>query len=304
MDGGKEVFIGTASKLRLVDVRTEKDVALPDAANRSAGPAAISMDGRRLAACAQAKPGTDGSEVQIWDILARTLISSSHQSPTPEYLAFAPHGSRLLIVIPEGYHKRWFHVIDVASAREMFAPLQTDYDYTADPSIGIQPASFSSDGKSIAIAASTWFSVYDAQNGNLMLTNHGVEGIRTDTWLLKGVAFTRDGSKLLAVRAGWTRLWNAKTGGPAGRELYGNVLGYSLSPDGRNLAACWEKGGDLKDEGAGLWDLRSGKEIARLGGADAQAVAFAPGGSMLAIGQKTRGGGDTSILRLKPILQQ
>jgi WD40 repeat protein len=96
------------------------------------------------------------------------------------------------------------------------------------------------------------------------------------------VAFSPDGTKLIACGGGVGRLWEVATGKEPGRygEEGGPPCYMSFSPDGKALV---ERGGCLR-----LWDLALGKErLAFAGHSEAvQCVAFTPDGRTLVSGSQ------------------
>jgi WD40 repeat protein len=94
------------------------------------------------------------------------------------------------------------------------------------------------------------------------------------------VAFSGDG-RLLATGAldGMVAVWRMPPGTPARRiRMPSNAIAIDLNADGTRLAVAR----DLSP--AEIYDVRTGRRIARLGGDDAVTVRFAPDARSLAVG--------------------
>jgi WD40 repeat protein/energy-coupling factor transporter ATP-binding protein EcfA2 len=96
---------------------------------------------------------------------------------------------------------------------------------------------------------------------------------------VRGVAFSRDGSRLATASAdGTARVWDAASGTELNALRHeGEVWGVAFSPDGTRLASA------SSDRTARMWELASGAQLYVLGHQDAvRGVAFSPDGNRLA----------------------
>jgi WD40 repeat protein len=100
---------------------------------------------------------------------------------------------------------------------------------------------------------------------------------------IRSLAFSFDNKKLASVTVDQIRLWDMATGKSIAIFSDDPLCCVAFSPNGKTLATG-TGGNDPPD--VLIWDVASGKEIARLKGhqQDVSAAAFAPNGKVLATG--------------------
>jgi hypothetical protein len=135
-------------------------------------------------------------------------------------------------------------------------------------------ASFSADGRRLALASRTALAIIDVASGTLLkeLGCHGDE--EGDTY--SSVSLNHDGTKLAcgSLGGGRAHLWTVNTG-ERGMQLNARSVGFS--PDGNSIAAS-------HSGAAFVIDPSNGSRI-ELGGCAAQSFSFAPDGSgLIAVG--------------------
>jgi WD40 repeat protein len=207
-------------------------------------------------------------------------------------VAFSPDGGRLVTYTGAGTVRVW----DVASG-QLLSLLGGPIAYSA---------AFSSDGTRIVTAHDGSVArIWDAANGTV---EHRLDNQAFWSW---GAAFSPDGS-LVAVgnNDGTTGLFAVATGelerwlGAVGKVEFGTghpgpVQGIAFSPDGRLLLT-------FGDKSARVWEVKSGRQIAVIGGASyVDMAAFSPdGGYVVTANQdatarvsEARTGGELMVLR-------
>jgi serine/threonine protein kinase/WD40 repeat protein len=189
---------------------------------------ALSPDGRRVAASERAGP------VKMWDVASGREVGGIDPGPalTAHGLAFSSDGGRLAgdatnFMAAKSTSLRVWNVADRAEL------LRMNHTFTT------QTTAFSPDGKLIALAMVVgWIGphdvkVFDAASGDLLLT------LRGHNALVRSVAFSADGRRIVSTDDGAVKVWDAATGA----ELLtlarhaGNFVNAALTPDGRRLAA-------------------------------------------------------------------
>lgn len=228
--------------------------------------AAISPDGRTLAS------GDGAGVVCLLDAADGAVRRRIEPGVGAIYdVRFSPDGAMLAVAA----RQRACILYDAASG-ELLLRLQ-------HPRSHVLSAAFSPDGRRIVTTHLGEARVWDARNGDLLLTLAGhVQGppVMAASW-------SADGRRI--VTAGWDQqaiVWNAAYGaierrlGPGyeGDHEYTAFNHVALSPDDRLVAAA------SKDGAVWLWDLETGERRHRLLGHDAEVhrVAFSPDGAWLA----------------------
>ncbi len=198
-----------------------------------------------------------------WWLLYRSGVPLATQGVRIKHAAFTPDG--VLVTVNANHRlRRW----DAAGKATL------DVDLTADGKFGA--LDLAPDGKFVAVVPPRGaVRVYDAATGKRLRTLGA-----NDLWTVD-VRFLADGRTLLARDdGGAVRLWDAATGKLRETVAGGDALLATivpLSPDGRTAAVA--------DKGLRLRDWRTGKELATiLKGGNPPALAWAPGGKVLAFG--------------------
>ncbi|HTQ10780.1 MAG TPA: SUMF1/EgtB/PvdO family nonheme iron enzyme, partial [Fimbriimonadaceae bacterium] len=182
---------------------------------------------------------------------------------------YSPDGTAILDVDREGF---WVALWDVETFKEIFRvePLANVYDaVTAD---------VASWGDRLAVSFQGTVTIWDFRDHKKLFE---IGGPQDRLYLAR---FTSNGDRLVATgRRGEIRVYDAESG-KAVRLIKGpeRVDDLLLSPDGARCLAKWEAG-------ASLWDLESGKELARFARSDS-IVGFAPDSKTLfAVSKDGRG---------------
>ena len=134
---------------------------------------------------------------------------------------------------------------------------------------------FSPDGRRVAIGAGDGnASLWRVTDGGLRLTGK----IRYKS-TVRDVAFSPDGTRLLAASHDGERVWDVKTGAPVSAEMWHGkwVFHGEFSPDGRRVITA------SHDGTARVWNARTGQPITAASGPMGHAIAardacFSPDG--------------------------
>ena len=224
---GKTLIAGSEDNtVRLWDVESSRSRSIPA---QSAGPLALSPDGKILAICGG---GKEASRITFWNIAGRQVKRLPLSLP-PEGLvqsmAFSPDGRRL--VTGSSTPVLW----DLATGR-----LLRKFSVHTGVILG---AEFSPDGRTLASGGSDGtIRLWNPETGKLLAPLHGHTG------RLTSIAYSPDGETLASTSVdGTTRLWDTDLGRLQKAELERRgdeilsagseeVRGVAFSPDGRLIA--------------------------------------------------------------------
>jgi serine/threonine protein kinase/WD40 repeat protein len=214
----------------------------------------LSPDGRRVAASERAGP------VKVWDVASSRQVGGIDPGPalTVHGMAFSSDGARLAgdatnYMAARSTSLRVWNVADRAEVLRVSQP------FTG------QTSAFSPDGKRIALAMVVgWIGphdvkVFDAASGELLLT------LRGHNALVRSVAFSADGRRIVSTEDGAVKVWDAATGA----ELLtlprhaGNFVNAAFTPDGRRLAAV--AASDSSGPAVQMWDSAPSPDDAKGG---------------------------------------
>ena len=140
------------------------------------------------------------------------------------------------------------------------------------------------DGRTVSSGLSVW----DAANGRRLVT------MKRGGWQTN--PYTTDGRRLIAVEQDGVHVWEIATGKEVARPIRAELIGWfnaAISPDGRLVAVGNVNKSQHRfpnrpepktDPAIRIWELASGKPVARLMGHTAQScdLAFSPDSRMLA----------------------
>jgi WD40 repeat protein/tRNA A-37 threonylcarbamoyl transferase component Bud32 len=216
--------------------------------------AALSPDGKRLAAVSYArdpKAGKESSQVKVWDLTTgrEVAVLKIDGKASPSVLAFSPDGRRLATAELEGFLGGRVKVWDAETGGQLLN-FQVERE-----SVG--RLVFSPDGGRLATTgpgvtasyAPKDVTVWDAATGQELRVLKGHSGA------VQAVAFSPDGKRLAS--GGWdrtVRVWDTTTE-PGILTIPGAAAQFAFSPDGRHFAVSVAIEGA---HGAQVWDLQTG----------------------------------------------
>ncbi len=272
---GKRLFTaGWDTTARLWDVETGKQVAQ---VKHTSGFEAVAFapDGKSVATASGW-----GNAANVWDVSGDAIrLRWSGKAGQPFAVTYSADGKRLAA----GGWDNTIHVWDVATGKELAA------SQPAGHAAWVHTTAFLPGGKAlVSAAADGTVIVWDAARGTPLRQGRAPA---TRAWCL---AVSPDG-KTLAVGCHdkTVQLWDAATLKVVGTfKADGSVRGLAFSPDGRRLAAVSGDEPDLRSappvegQGAGVWDVATGRLLVRLDGHDGavKTVAYSPDGKALATG--------------------
>lgn len=287
-------------------------------------PVAFSPDSATLAV-------GDGTSIQLWDAsswrLGATVMIA--RSGVIASVAFSPGGATLAVTTTLGGPVR---LLDVASRRvaavlpAAAGSITATAQFSPDGDLlAVNSRSAPFDG--ISLGPSTT-QLWNAHDGQLLATLPEASGLwvgamafspdgsvlATGTTLgsaqlwdiaaavpsatvdpgdrsVSTMAFSPDGTTLAVAGSGGTQLWDASGGKPIKKLPDAAVDSLAFSPDGKVLAVG-------AAGGTQLWDMPAGKLIKTLpaaAGSVVRALAFSPGGTLLAAALDTTAGGTVQL---------
>jgi WD40 repeat protein len=232
-----------------------------------------SRDGRALAL------GSYNGEAIVWD-LARDRQRSAGLLGAGSKIAFSP--DLKLMAAVDALRLQTIVLFDVETRRER-ARLEGHRNW-------IWSLAFSPDGKTMASGDGEPTAGFGPPRprypSEVKLWDLGVDPPRERaslTGLQSGIhalAFTADSRLIAAGSWNQVRVWDAGSGAPAA-DLVGSseaITTIAFSPDGTLLAAAGASSGGC------VWETRSWRKLAELGGRTARRLAYTPDGKTLAAG--------------------
>jgi WD40 repeat protein len=235
---------------------------------------AFSTDGKKLASV------DAGDTIRIWDI-ATGRADTSARYPHPVTCAtFLPGTATILCGGTDGEGHSVLWIWDTVRDRKKSLP-DGGQPYLKALAVSI-------DGKIVATS--------DRDTGHVKLWDPATWKVRRslDAKHLQAsaLAFSPDGSRLVAVSAGTLRLWETQTGELVGTTGYNTNRAecIAFSPNGKTLAVG-TGGRRIEDAGEVLiMDARTGVLLLRLPGhgGSVMCVAYSPDGKLLASGSWVR----------------
>ncbi|MBM4037616.1 MAG: trypsin-like serine protease [Planctomycetes bacterium] len=162
----------------------------------------------------------------------------------------------------------------------------------------IDSAAISPDTRTILTWSGSVLTVWDAEKRSIRLT---LRDKKDSFSAIRGLAFLQGGEIMMSVHEKEYRLWHAQTWAqPTTVSLGEHVIGAAVSPDGERLALSrWAP------TVVEVMEIKSGRIVWREPGGclkemnTVRALAFSPGGGLLAVGCDGREGGDVLILDAK-----
>jgi WD40 repeat protein/tRNA A-37 threonylcarbamoyl transferase component Bud32 len=256
-DGQRLASASRDKTVKLWDARTGQQVALLRGHGNKVSGVAFSSDSQRLASASWDKT------VRLWDVrTGQELATLRGHADIVTSVAFSGDGQRLASASRDKTVTLW----DAYTGQ----PLATLRGHAGI----VTSVAFSGDSQCLASASmDKTVKLWDAHTGQLLATLDHAGPVNC-------VAFSGDGSRLVASVASTLYLWDAR-GGQLLVTLQGHaelVTSVAFSSDGQHLASA------SNDKTVKLWDGRTGKELATLHGHTNQvtSVAFSGDGQRLA----------------------
>jgi WD40 repeat protein len=276
--GGERVLTGSKDgTLKLWDIATARLVRTFVGHKGDVTEVALSRDGSR------ALSGGEDKTVRLWEVatgrLIRTIDAHPGSHTNVNSVAFSPDGRRLL---SSSYGDVAAKLWDAETGRLVRTFRHAKGGLRSGLFAGLTSAVFSSDGTRVATAGlgDKLVSVWDAETGQLLQSFWDPDSDRPYNVAL---AFSPDGTRLLAGESSSLRIWDAAKGTPLHTLL---TLGstspstpfVAFSPDGAHAltSAEWK----VLD----IWSVETGQGVRTIAPKSGSLVAVSPDGSRLLSG--------------------
>jgi WD40 repeat protein len=317
-DGNVLAAIDREGALQLWDLRTWRVSRLPGQPSRPVTSLAFTADTTLLTGSTppwrlawtrewgarfdRAPLGSTAETVRLWDVATRREVIPSGLPPQetmvpPTIVAGSPDGRTVAAGCEDGGVWIWdrvrgrllarFFVSDPArdfthvleTVRALLPITNPDYVHHVE---GVQTVAFSPDGNWLAVAG-------NRGSVRVWRTNDWKEPrtLPCDPGAVAWIGFAPDSSRLATAQGGRVRLWDTRTGEPAGTlglTEESPILAGVFLPGGHRLAT------GSRDHIIRLWDLGTGKVTGRFVGHQdrVMALALTPDGKTLASGSWDR----------------
>ncbi|WP_316191849.1 MULTISPECIES: WD40 repeat domain-containing protein [unclassified Bradyrhizobium] len=208
----------------------------------------------------------------VFDVNTRRLVTKLHHGAAVNRIEFSPDGKLIATASGDKAVNLW----DLTAGKVRARLLQDGWT--------VLDIAFSSDGKLLATAAGRsgdWTTKAYVQLWDVATASERWRSAHDDD--VQSIRFTSDSSLLLSrsgkeYSPGTIRVLDAHSGTELSRIAHASyaILSDAVSPDGQIFAS------GSSDQTARLWDLRTGKELARLlHNSPVRAVKFSPNGRVL-----------------------